>query len=390
MLAVPWYFAQRDDMSTFGLAYILGAALAFFWSPYSGILIDRYDRKHVLMVVDGIGAFLLLGMGFYGHTQGGLPTWGVASVFIVTFLIFNIHYPNLYAFIQEISPPERYGRVTSLLETIHQTTSVLSGAVAALLLEGSTDGQLNIFGVEVSTALRIEAWPIHEIFLLDGSTYLIGLVLVGWIRYTSLKARPQEVGSLGRRLRTGFQYLREHPKVFWFGMASYAVFTTVLIINFYQGPTYVSKHLAASAAVFASGKMWFATGAILAALSIRYVFQHVSLKHSIIILTTIAFCFYLILGLSKDIWIYYTFALVLGLCNSGSRIQRVNWLFKRVPNNVYGRTGSILFIINTAIRIGFVGIFALAFFQQATMVPITFLILAAYLLLAIVVLFWKV
>ncbi len=390
MLAIPWFFAQRNDMGIFGLAYIAAAALAFFWSPYSGILIDRYDRKQVLMVVDGIGAAILLLLGTYGYIQGGLPSLGVAFIFVVTFLIFNIHYPNLYAFIQEITPPERYGRVTSLLETIHQSTSVLSGAVAALLLEGTTDGRINIFGLEITTSLRIDPWPIHEIFLLDGSTYLVGLVLVSWIRYTSLKTRPKEVGRLGERLRIGFQYLRDHPRIFWFGMASYAVFTTVLVINFYQGPTYVSKHLSASAAVFASGKMYFALGAILAAVTIRYVFQNVSLKQSIILITIVAAIWYFLLGVTNDVWIYYTYALFLGICNSGSRIQRVNWLFARVPNNVYGRTGSILFIINTAIRIAFVGLFALPFFQQAAMVPITFLILAVYLLGAVVVLFYKV
>lgn len=386
MLAVPWYFAQRDWMGYFGLAYIASAALALFWSPYSGILIDRYDRKHVLMVVDTIGAVVLLGIGSWGVLAGDLPWWAVALVFVCTFLIFNIHYPNLYAFIQEITPRARYGRITTLIETIHQSTNVLAGACAALLLEGTREGALNIFGFRLSIGLSFEPWTIGEIFLLDGGTYLAGLLLVSFIRYRSLIERVAEAGSLFTRLRTGFRYLSEHPRVFWFGMASYAIFTTVLVEEYYLGPSYVATHLGASADVFAAGKMWFALGAISAALTIRLLFRRVSLTASIILLTCLAAGMYFTLAFSRVVWLYYGFALLVGIANSGSRIQRVNWLFANVPNQVYGRTGSILFILNTLLRIAFVGLFALPFFQDPAQVAWTYGVLGLYLLVAIGVL----
>lgn len=386
MLAVPWYFAQRGWMSQFGIAYIVAAVMAFFWSPYSGILIDKFDRKRILQVVDAIGAVLLFVIGGLGILYGGLPGWAVASVFVFTFLIYNIHYPNLYAFVQEITPRRQYGRITSLIETIHQSTSVLAGAFAALLLEGTRTGGLNLFGYRLPLGRDIEPWTIAEIFLLDGSTYIAGLILVSLIRYRSLVARKAEPGSLLQRLRTGMSYLRSHPRVFWFGMASYAVFTTVLVVNFYQGPTYVATHLQATADVFAAGKMWFALGAIGAALFIRLIFRNVSLTASVIMLSLLATGFYGLLTFTRSVWLYYAFALALGICNSGTRIQRVNWLFVEVPNQVFGRAGSILFIINTAIRIGLVGLFALPFFQVAERVPFSFGILGLYILAAAVLL----
>lgn len=389
MIAIPWYFAQRELMSGFGLAYILAAALAFFWSPYSGILIDKYNRKHILLIVDLIGALLLLGIGSYGLWRGALPSLAVGGVFVITFLIYNIHYPNLYAFVQEITPSSRYGRITSLIETIHQTTTVVAGAVAALLLAGTQDGAVNIFGFRLDLGWEVAPWSISEIFLLDGSTYLLALGLVALIRFVPLVERPAEVGTLGQRLRTGFQYLRDHPRIFWFGMASYAIFTSVLVVNFYQAPTYVAQHLRADADVFASGEMWFALGAIGAALTVRYLFRALSLTASVIVLTLLAAGFYFVLSFSRSLVLYYLFFLILGIANSGSRIQRVNWLFATVPNQVYGRTGSILFILNTAIRIAFVGLFALPFFQQAEYVAYTFGLLGLYLLAAAGVLLFK-
>lgn len=389
MIAIPWYFAQREQMSGFGLAYILAAALAFFWSPYSGILIDKYNRKHILIIVDIIGALLLLSIGGYGLWRGELSGFAVGGVFVITFLIYNIHYPNLYAFVQEITPSSRYGRVTSLIETIHQTTTVVAGAVAALLLAGTTQGAVNVFGFRLQLGWEVAPWTISEIFLLDGATYIAALFLVVLIRFVPLVERAAEVGSLGQRLRTGFRYLLDHPRIFWFGMASYAIFTTVLIVNFYQAPNYVAQHLGADADVFASGEMWFALGAIGAALTVRYLFRGLTLTASVILLTLLAAGFYLVLTFTRSLLLYYTFFLFLGIANSGSRIQRVNWLFATVPNRVYGRTGSILFILNTAIRIAFVGVFALPFFQRPEYVAYTFGLLGLYLFGAAGVLLYK-
>jgi len=66
---------------------------------------------------------------------GALPWQLVAGVFMLTFLNYAVHYPNLYAFVQEIIEPKYYGRITSYLEIQGQLTSILAGAGAALLLE---------------------------------------------------------------------------------------------------------------------------------------------------------------------------------------------------------------------------------------------------------------
>ena len=63
-----------------------------------------------------------------------LPNFLVFFVFAVTIFNYNIHYPTLYAFGQEITEKEKYGKLNSYIEVQGQATSVLAGAFAALLL----------------------------------------------------------------------------------------------------------------------------------------------------------------------------------------------------------------------------------------------------------------
>ena len=95
----------------------------------------------------------------------------VALVFMLTFFNYNIHYPNLYAFVQEITESKYYGKITSYIEIQGQLTAMLAGAGGAFLLEGTGDGQLSIFGSQMQFPFSVEAWTIYEIFLFRKITF---------------------------------------------------------------------------------------------------------------------------------------------------------------------------------------------------------------------------
>ncbi|HHH50269.1 MAG TPA: MFS transporter, partial [Saprospiraceae bacterium] len=187
LIAIPWYFAQANDMQSFGIIYIIVTIISLFWVPYGGTLIDKYNRKHIFLWLTAVCGIIILSVAGYGYYLGTLPTYLVATVFIVTFLNFNIHYPNLYAFLQEITDKEHYGNITSYVEIQGQTTSMLAGAFAAMLLEGTQNGHLIVFGFNINLGFDIHRWSIHEIFLMDGITYFISFITIMSIRYQPLE-----------------------------------------------------------------------------------------------------------------------------------------------------------------------------------------------------------
>ncbi|MDX1684103.1 MAG: MFS transporter [Saprospiraceae bacterium] len=386
MIAIPWYFTSIDGMAQFGWIYVLTNVMAFFWVPYSGLLTDRFERRKILMVVMGILGAIILSVGLLGIKLDGLPWLVVASVFVLTFLNYNIHFPTLYALVQEMTELKYYGRIASVIEIQGQTAMISAGAIAAILLSGTTGGGVELFGYMIENLPEIEAWDIHEIFIVDGITYFLGLIILTMIKYRPSGNRESNFGTLRSRIRTGLNFLASHPYITIFGLASYAVFVSVLIERFYLLAPYVSEHLEAGANVYAAGEMTYSMGAFLAGFTVQYIFRRIHLTDSIILMTTAVMALFMILFLTQSFVLFYVLGFVLGLCNSGIRIQRVTYLFSRVPNEVYGRVNSVFNMGNILFRIVFLACFSLPFFQQGRNIIYAFLILSLFLVCAIIVL----
>ena len=59
MIAIPWYFAQKDMLGFFGIVYLITNIIAMFWVPWSGTLVDKYDRKKLFLFITATGASFL-------------------------------------------------------------------------------------------------------------------------------------------------------------------------------------------------------------------------------------------------------------------------------------------------------------------------------------------
>ena len=119
----------------------------------------------------------------YYNLETDFPKILVVFVFGITIFNYNVHYPNLYAFGQEITERKNYGKLNSYIEIQGQVTSVLAGAFAAILLTGTKNNILEIAGITIPIPFNIIKWNIYEIFLLDAFTYLIVIIIFFLIKY---------------------------------------------------------------------------------------------------------------------------------------------------------------------------------------------------------------
>ena len=190
MIAIPWYFAQNEKLAFFGIVYLVTNFLSMFWMPFSGSIVDKYNRKKIFLVLNIVVGAILLLISLVGYARGALPPVMVASVFVLTFLNYNIHYPCLYAFVQEIIEAKSYYKITSLLEIVGQITTIMAGAGATLLLEGTSNGSLNILGFKWQLGFDIAPWKIYEIFSLDAMTYFISFFIIALAGSTIFQKLP--------------------------------------------------------------------------------------------------------------------------------------------------------------------------------------------------------
>jgi len=382
MIAIPWHFSRTEDMTRFGIIYGISTIISLFWVPYSGTLVDKYNRKHVFQAITIISGLFTLCMGLYGTWAGALDWWMIALVFLFTFFNYNIHYPNLYAFMQEITEKKYYGKISSYLEVFGQLASALAGATAALLLSGVKKGQSSFLGLPINSPIEIEPWSIQKIFLMDGATYVIAFLLISCIQFTPLTKRSKEFMLLKDRLISGWNWLMEHKKILQFGIASYLLFGTVMLVSFYLCASYVSLHLKMEGDVYATAEMFYSVGALLSGLFIRYIFRNRETARNIAILTFITGAFYFAQHFFQSVGLLFVSMIILGISNAGVRILRVGFIFENVPNQFYGRVNAVFFLSNLIIRSIFIGLFALPFFLKEENFSITYVIMAGVLAIA--------
>ena len=383
MLAIPWYFAKQDLSSSFNLIFAGVTFLNIFWGLYAGTLVDRFNRRRLFLITNLIEGSVLVLVASWGWLNGGLSLAPIVLVFAITVFGYRMHYPNLYAFVQEISSPEHYTKVTSYIEIVGQATNVLAGALAVILLEG-LDVRL-----PWGWHLQLEAWTIYEIFTLDAATYFISVCLIYFIRYVPDKVFEVDKGRLQDRLMSGFRFLKEHPRVFIFGFFTHSIFVIMLVSLFTVMPMYITNYLQVGGEVFGGMEVVYGIGALSAGVFMgRWARNHSKAK-VIILMMFVTTGVLVLCAMLKSVPYYFISGLLIGITNAGTRILRVSYLFDHIPNQVIGRVNSVFSVMNIIMRVIFILTFSLAFFAQGTNITYAYLIMGAFTLLSGWVLYYN-
>lgn len=373
MIAIPWYFAKAGAMSLFGLIYFSSNALSLVWSPYSGTLIDRYDRKSIFLAICltmGIleGLILLSGKTMFN----GIGLWGVGAVFVLTSLNYNIHYNNLYAFSQEIIEVQYIGKLSSYLEVSNQVAAMLAGAAAAFLLDGTAQ----------NAWISIKAWTIEDIFFYDMLTYFLAFLILYNIDYERFIVKKRaEDGSFTSRLRAGLAYLKRDMKLFWFGLLSLSIFATLMVFEFMGSAMYVKSVLKRGGDVFAMVDLFYGLGAAMAGIGIQRIFAKMDIQNSVIFLTCLTACCYAAMYCFPYAPLFLFLMFLIGVTNAGARIQRVTYIFQHIDNQYFGRVNSVFSFINILTRMCFIALISTPFFVDENVVRI-FVVFILFLLSA--------
>lgn len=376
MLSIPWYFTNQNQFSQFNIFYALVTLGSLFWGLYAGALVDGFNRKDVFLGTNFIEGLIILSIASLGFKEfaspelkdHALPTALIVMVFATTFFGYIIHYPNLYAFAQEISDPRDYTKVTSYIEIVGQSTVMASAALGVFLLDGVDSIEtINLLGFEYVFELKIDKWELHEIFLMDGITYIISFVMIIFIKYEPVKNLAQfDEGDLKDRLKSGYDFLKRNRLVTIFGVCSYSVFIVLLVERIGLLSKYVNNNLQESAAVFSYSEIFYTLGSLIMGYLAAGFLSKIPIPKSIIIFVFITSAGFFLSSFSDTSIVFYFVSFIFGLANAGSRIFRISYLFMLVPNELTGRVNSMFNVITTVFRLFFILTFSLPFFAKGS------------------------
>ncbi|MEJ5199164.1 MAG: MFS transporter [Anaerolineae bacterium] len=215
-----WMYQRTESATAMGLMQVAFITPFLLLSPFAGVMVDRYNRKVMMMVSDlaaviaTAGIFILLALGRleFWHLYVAAALNGIGNTF---------QWPAYSAAISTMVPKEQYGRANGLMSLIEAGPGVLAPLLAGALLP--LIGLAGILTIDILT------------FFLA-----IGALLIVHVPQPPRTAEGEQGrGNLWQEAAYGFRYIFRRPSLLglqlifffcnlFFGIA-YTVFSPMIL-----------------------------------------------------------------------------------------------------------------------------------------------------------------
>ena len=339
--AVAWYILQATHsemaLGTFAVLQTLPAMLML---PFTGVFIDREDRRRLVMMLDAARALVILVVCFLAFA-GKVRVWELYLMNTLVAAGFWMFWPTITALIQELTPGEEF---------VHANTFLLAGIQGGWLIAGSIVGFVyNHIGL-------------GGVLLIDCSTYLVSFLCYFAVRKgRHVVPRPAElradivaaetaVQRFVREMGEGIQFLRGHRNVVLIGI-SWSLFLGAMLTSVVVAPSLSDKVFHAGAVGYGWLNAGWGTGAFLSALYAPRVIARLGSRRSIALsMGVLAICMS-VAPLSPHLAIAVAIFGIMGSGRGISGIAMNTSIMEKVPPHYMGRVQNTFYFAGTALQI---------------------------------------
>ncbi len=190
-----WVFQRTSSATSLGIMQTAFTLPYLLIIPLAGVMVDRYNRKLMMMVSDlaaGLGTVAILILSATGHLQ----VWHFYLVNVIIGLGNAFQWPAYSAAITTMVPKEQYGRANGMMSFIQAGPGVVAPLLAGALLP--------VIGL-------------NGILLIDVVTFLfaIGALLIVHVPPPTQTVDGLEgKGSFWKEATFGFKYIFKRPSLF--------------------------------------------------------------------------------------------------------------------------------------------------------------------------------
>ncbi|MCP5097795.1 MAG: MFS transporter [Chloroflexi bacterium] len=189
-----WAFQQTGratDLALIGFFFMVPLLIV---SPVAGAIVDRHDRKKMMMLSDLASGVVTIGILIL-YTTGVLEVWHLYISAAVMGVFQTFQWPAYSAAISVMLPKEQYGRANGMMALAESGSGILAPVLAGALL--SLIGLGGVFAIDIISF-----------------TFAIGALLV--VNIPSPKqteAGEKGKGGLWKESAYGFRYILERPSL---------------------------------------------------------------------------------------------------------------------------------------------------------------------------------
>ena len=149
--ALVWYLTkQTGSASVLAFASFVALIPRVLISPFSGALVDRWNRQRIMIFADAaiaVSTMVLAGIFWLGKIQ----IWHIYVIMFIRSLGSGFHWPAMKASTSLMVPKEQLSRISGLNQTLRGILGVIAPVAAALLLEILP--MFGILSIDVLTAI---------------------------------------------------------------------------------------------------------------------------------------------------------------------------------------------------------------------------------------------
>jgi DHA3 family macrolide efflux protein-like MFS transporter len=190
-----WVYQRTGSATQFALIAVATTLPGIVLSPLAGAVVDRLDRRLVLLLSDTGAALSTLSIALLIMT-GQLETWHIYVLMGISSAFSAFHWPAFAASISLLVPKQHYGRAGGMVEFGQAAAQTVSPVIAGLL---------------------IVVVQLGGVVLIDVITFLFAVTTLLLVRIPMPKKSAEdavEAGSFWRDVGYGWKYVTARRGLF--------------------------------------------------------------------------------------------------------------------------------------------------------------------------------
>jgi MFS family permease len=339
--AVAWYIleATHSEMAL-GTFAVLQTLPAMLMLPFTGVIIDREDRRRLVMWLDAIRAVIIVTVAILAFRHR-VRIWQLYLMNTLVAAGFWMFWPTITALVQELTPEGEF---------MQSNTFLLAGVQGGWLIAGSIVGFIyNHVGL-------------GGVLLIDVSTYVVSFLCYFAVRKgRHVVLRPKELRAdivaaetqferFWREMREGLHFLRDRRAVVLLGI-SWALFLGAMTMGVVVTPSLSERVFHAGAVGYGWLNAGWGTGAFLSALYAPAVIGRLGGRRSVAFsMAALAVC---VACAPISAWLYLamTVYFVMGSARGIGGVAMNTSLMEMVPKHLMGRVQNTFYFGGTLLQL---------------------------------------
>ena len=208
---VWWLTLQTGSATVLATAALVGTLPEVLLGPLAGACVDRWNRRLVLVLADGIVAAVSAGLALLAW-GGYLAVWHIYVAMVIRSIGGAFHWPAMQASTALMVPKEKLTRVAALNQSMHGALRIISPPLGALL---------------------VGALPLHGVMAVDVGTAALAIIPLAFIAIPQPARRgtATTVADLLSDMRAGLMYAWRWPAIM-------GVIAIGMVINLFFNPSF--------------------------------------------------------------------------------------------------------------------------------------------------------